>query len=54
MRKFSISTPASNQEIQFLLYSMPDTDGKVQVVVKYETLWCTQRAMAQLHGSFLR
>lgn len=50
MRKFSISTPASNQEIQFLLYSMPDTDGKVQVVVKDETLWCTQRAMAQLFG----
>ena len=50
MRKFSMSTPASNQEIQFLLYSMPDTDGKVQVVVKDETLWCTQRAMAQLFG----
>ena len=45
-----MSTPASNQEIQFLLYSMPDTDGKVQVVVKDETLWCTQRAMAQLFG----
>ena len=45
-----MSTPASNQEIQFLLYSMPDTDGKVQVVVKDETLWCTQKAMAQLFG----
>ena len=50
MRKFSMSTPASNQEIQFLLYSMPDDEGKVQVVVKDETLWCTQRAMAQLFG----
>ena len=35
-------------EIQFLLYSMPDGDGKVQVVIKDETLWCTQKAMAQL------
>lgn len=50
MRKFSMSTPASNQEIQFLLYSMPDDEGKVQVVVKDETLWCTQKAMAQLFG----
>ena len=37
-------------EIQFLLYSMPDGDGKVQVVIKDETLWCTQKAMAQLFG----
>lgn len=35
-------------EIQFLIYSMPDGDGKVQVVIKDETLWCTQKAMAQL------
>ena len=39
-----------SNEIQFLLYSMPDTDGKVQVVIKDETLWCTQKAMAQLFG----
>ena len=37
-------------EIQFILYSMPDGDGKVQVVIKDETLWCTQKAMAQLFG----
>ena len=37
-------------EIQFLLYNMPDADGKVQVVIKGETLWCTQKAMAQLFG----
>lgn len=29
---------------------MPDADGKVQVVIKGETLWCTQKAMAQLFG----
>ncbi len=29
---------------------MPDSDGKVQVVIRGETLWCTQKAMAQLFG----
>lgn len=37
-------------EIQFLLYNMPDADGRVQVVIKDETLWCMQKAMAQLFG----
>ncbi len=37
-------------EIQFLLYNMPDEEGKVQVVIKDETIWCTQKAMAQLFG----
>ena len=39
-----------SNELQFLLYNMPDADGKVQVVIKDETLWCTQKAMAQLFG----
>ena len=39
-----------SKEIQFLLYSLPDDEGKVQVVIKDETLWCTQKAMAQLFG----
>ena len=39
-----------SNEIQFLLYNMPYADGKVQVVIKDETLWCTQKAMAQLFG----
>lgn len=38
------------QEIQFLLYNMPEEDGRVQVVVKDETIWCTQKAMAELFG----
>ena len=37
-------------EIQFLLYNMPEEEGKVQVVVKDDTIWCTQKAMAQLFG----
>ena len=39
-----------SNEIQFLLYNMPDADGKVQVLINGETLWCTQKAMAQLFG----
>ena len=39
-----------SNEIQFLLYSLPDEQGKVQVVIKDETIWCTQKAMAQLFG----
>lgn len=40
----------SNNEIRFLLYSLPDEEGRVQVVIKNETIWCTQKAMAQLFG----
>ena len=39
-----------NREVQFLLYDMPEDSGKVQVVIKDETIWCTQKAMAQLFG----
>lgn len=39
-----------SNEIQFLLYNLPDEEGKVQVVIKDETIWCTQKAMAQLFG----
>jgi len=37
-------------EIQFLLYNMPETEGNVQVVVKDETIWMTQKAMGILFG----
>ena len=37
-------------EIQFLLYNMPEEEGKVQVVIKDDAIWCTQKAMAQLFG----
>lgn len=39
-----------SDEIHFLLYSLPEEDGRVQVVVKDETIWATQKAMAQLFG----
>ena len=39
-----------DREVQFILYNMPEDSGKVQVVIKDETIWCTQKAMAQLFG----
>lgn len=39
-----------SQEIQFILYNLPEEEGKVQVIIRDETLWCTQKAMAQLFG----
>lgn len=39
-----------SNEIQFLLYNLPDEEGKVQVVIKDETIWCTQKAMSELFG----
>lgn len=35
-------------EIQFILYQLPEEEGRVQVVIKDETIWATQKAMAQL------
>ena len=37
-------------EIQFILYNLPEEEGKVQVVIKDETIWCTQKAMSRLFG----
>jgi hypothetical protein len=39
-----------NNEIQFILYQLPDEEGRVQVVIRDETIWATQKAMAQLFG----
>lgn len=37
-------------ELQFLLYDLPDESAKVQVVVRDETVWMTQKAMGVLFG----
>ena len=37
-------------EIQYILYNLPEEEGKVQVVIKDETIWCTQKAMSRLFG----
>lgn len=36
------------KEIQFLVYNTPDTDISVNAIIKGETIWLTQRAMAEL------
>lgn len=38
------------KQIQFILYNLPDNSGAVQAYVEDETLWLTQRAVAQLFG----
>ena len=40
-------TPIDKQAL-FLLYDAPDNTAQVQVVVKDETIWMTQKAMAEL------
>ena len=47
---FQVEVVDMDREVQFLLYNMPEDSGKVQVVIKDETIWCTQKAMAQLFG----
>ncbi len=37
-------------ELQFLIYDLPDDSAKVQVVIKDETIWMTQKAMGMLFG----
>ena len=37
-------------ELQFLMYNTPQENIKVDVVVKDETIWLTQKAMAMLFG----
>ena len=34
--------------IQFILYQLSEEEGKIQVVIKDETIWVTQKAMAAL------
>lgn len=38
------------KEIQFILYNLLDNAGTVQAYVENETLWFTQKAMAELFG----
>ena len=39
-----------NKELQFLIYSTPEENVLVDVVVKNENIWVTQKAMAELFG----
>jgi hypothetical protein len=37
-----------NKELQFLIYNTPRENVKINVVIKDETIWLTQKAMAEL------
>ena len=37
-------------ETQFILYQLPDEEGVIQVAIKDESMWATQKAIAQLFG----
>jgi len=39
-----------NKELQFLIYNTPTENVKIDVVVKDETIWLTQKAMSALFG----
>lgn len=37
-------------DIQFVLYNLPESKGTIQAFVEDETIWLTQKGMAQLFG----
>lgn len=39
-----------NKELKFLIYNTPEEDISINAVVKDETIWLTQKAMAELFG----
>ena len=39
-----------SKDIAFILYNTPEYSEKVQVVIREETLWMTQKAMSELFG----
>ena len=41
---------APTNENQFVLYQLPEEEGVIQVVIKDESIWATQKAMASLFG----
>ena len=40
-------------EFNFLIYKAPDNDVKVNAVIKDDTIWLTQKSMAELFGVHL-
>ena len=40
-----------NKELLFLIYNTPQENAKIDVVVKDETIWLTQKSMATLFGT---
>ena len=46
---FHDNTTPTNEN-QFVLYQLPEEEGVIQVVIKDESIWATQKAMASLFG----
>ncbi|MBR7034510.1 MAG: virulence RhuM family protein [Bacteroidales bacterium] len=44
------NNPTPINEKQFVLYQLPEEEGVIQVIIKDESIWATQKAMAQLFG----
>lgn len=40
----------NNSLTPFLLYPLPNNEGEVKALIEDDTLWLTQKAMAQLFG----
>lgn len=40
----------SKSEANFLIYNTPNNEARVSVFIENETLWLTQKAMAELFG----
>lgn len=38
------------KELQFLMYSTPENDISVNAIIKDDTIWLTQKSMAELFG----
>ena len=39
-----------DKELNFLIYNTPDEDVSIRAAVKDESIWLTQKAMAELFG----
>jgi hypothetical protein len=39
-----------NKEFQFLIYRSAEEDASINAVIKDETIWLTQKSMAELFG----
>lgn len=44
------NNPTPINENQFVLYQLPEEEGVIQVIIKDESIWATQKAMSQLFG----
>ncbi|MGI6717783.1 MAG: hypothetical protein ACOX4D_01305 [Bacteroidales bacterium] len=39
-----------NKELRYLIYNTPEEEVSINVVIKDETIWLTQKALAELFG----